>query len=964
VRDGFGKFVPAAQLAAEAAGNVGGSLGNLSDVAGRVNTSLNQGLVAGFAKFDAALKPLEAGLGRLGQGLQDVGGSLTASVTLPLGLLGAASLKSAGDIQALEKGFAATYEGSEQLGAALAKVQELAKLPGLGLEEALQGATNLQAAGFSADLARRSLGAFGNALATVGKGKADLDGVGLALGQIASKGKISAEEINQLAERVPQIRKAMQAAFGTADTAVLQKLSISATDFVEGVTAELEKLPKVTGGINNAFENLADAGTISLSKLGGALNQAFDIESTLGGLADAVTGAATSFEQLDPSTQKIVFALAAAAAATGPLLFGIGKVIVTLAEFKAAAAALNLSTSGLGAGLVSFATGPVGIALAALAALAAGVYYVATANERALSSYRDVAKEADRLTATTEPLLARYQELTEKTALTETEQRELTSVIEQLAAAVPGAITQIDRYGKVTGISAERVTALTQALQGQKAANAALNLPAAQVKLEQLKKTYDNLQKSVDQFNKTGAVTQAGPSLGPGGGAVVATYKASSEAVAELRAELANANVAYQQQAQLVQELTRNSGALTSQLTTKLTPALSETDLALKFLGGQGESASGLLAGLHLQLQQLQKDQQDAPTEKLALAYNPLIDNLEKYIARLEGSDTASKKSADALANLQKELLNNANASRALGADYDYSGGKAKILESGIKSLTDAGFAPGGKVVQDYVRQLREVPKAIEQIQGRTVKGLDLSIPDFELKLPNLEGVPDMLAMDLSRIPVDAEGISEAYDKAVKAQEAGSQKLTDAQINSLDRQRAFNTQFEELVDNLSNSIGPLIADFAGQFGEALGSIVTGSASASDALAVLFGGIVAALGDFMTTFGKQLVTIGIGKLALDSLFTGPQGGPLAIAAGLGLIALGSVVSAVGKSAAASLSSIGSGGAGASLASQPRSNTGSTSTANQQPIKIVAEFKLRGSDLVAVGRVGAYRELRTN
>src|SRR5690606_26404524 len=118
--------------------------------------------------------------------------------------------------------------------------------------EAIQGSVNLQAAGFSADLARRSLMAFGNALATVGKGKADLDGVGLALSQIASKGKISAEEINQLSERVPQIRVAMKAAFGTSDTEQLQKMGIDATQFVEGVVAQLEKLPAVTGGINNA----------------------------------------------------------------------------------------------------------------------------------------------------------------------------------------------------------------------------------------------------------------------------------------------------------------------------------------------------------------------------------------------------------------------------------------------------------------------------------------------------------------------------------------------------------------------------------------------------------------------------------------------------------------------------------------------------------------------------------------
>lgn len=219
--------------------------------------------------------------------------------------IGKAAISAAGDMQALEKGFAATYKGSEDLGTALAKVKELAKLPGLGLKEALQGATNLQAAGFSADLATRALGAFGNALATVGKGKADLNGVGLALSQIASKGKISAEEINQLAERVPQIRGAIQAAFGTSDTQALQKLNIDATRFVEGITAQLEKLPKVTGGINNALENLQDAGTTALAKLGTSFNNAFNIEGGINLVSDAVNALGDAFVRLEPTFRNV-----------------------------------------------------------------------------------------------------------------------------------------------------------------------------------------------------------------------------------------------------------------------------------------------------------------------------------------------------------------------------------------------------------------------------------------------------------------------------------------------------------------------------------------------------------------------------------------------------------------------------------------------------------------------------------
>lgn len=159
----------------------------------------------------------------------------------------------------LQRGMIAVMHNNiEFANAEIFRLNEVAKLPGIGFKEAIQGSTNLQAAGLSADLARRSLIGFGNALATVGRGKAYLDGVNLALSQIMSKGKVMAQEINQIAERVPQIRVMMKKAFGTADTEKLGKMGMSSERFIEGIVKQLETLPKVTGGIGNAMENLDD----------------------------------------------------------------------------------------------------------------------------------------------------------------------------------------------------------------------------------------------------------------------------------------------------------------------------------------------------------------------------------------------------------------------------------------------------------------------------------------------------------------------------------------------------------------------------------------------------------------------------------------------------------------------------------------------------------------------------------
>jgi len=129
----------------------------------------------------------------------------------------------------------------------------------LGLKEVRAGVLQLEAAGLNAQIAERALMAFGNALALVGKGKSELDGVILALGQIASKGSISAEEINQIAERVPQIRQVLVSAFGTASTEAIQKMGLSADVAIGKIIAGLEQLPKATQSALTTFENLQDA---------------------------------------------------------------------------------------------------------------------------------------------------------------------------------------------------------------------------------------------------------------------------------------------------------------------------------------------------------------------------------------------------------------------------------------------------------------------------------------------------------------------------------------------------------------------------------------------------------------------------------------------------------------------------------------------------------------------------------
>ena len=177
------------------------------------------------------------------------------------------------------RGLALYQKNAEDLTAQLARLKEMAKLPGLGLQEIRMGVLSLEATGFTAQMAEESIKQFGNALALAGRGKAELQGVILALSQISSKGKLAAQEVNQLAERVPQIRMILKSAFRTGDTEVIQKMGLSAEQAIKKIIDELSKLKRASGGAVNDFDNLKDSIDFALLPIGRGILDMFSASS-------------------------------------------------------------------------------------------------------------------------------------------------------------------------------------------------------------------------------------------------------------------------------------------------------------------------------------------------------------------------------------------------------------------------------------------------------------------------------------------------------------------------------------------------------------------------------------------------------------------------------------------------------------------------------------------------------------
>lgn len=331
-----------------------------------------------------ALNNLSSRLDQVGNAMVGAGAALTAGLTVPLTALGGLATKSALDMEKLNAGLTAVMGSADAASAEFVKLREVAKLPGLGLKEAVQGSVNLQAAGLSADLARRALQSFGNALATVGKGKNELEGVTLALTQIQGKGKIAAQEINQIAERVPQIRQVLTQAFGTADTEQLQKMGMSTEEFLTKVITELEKLPPVATTASGQLENLGDTIDQALLPLGQSITSL--IAPAVAMLTPIIEKLGQAFSAMPTPLQYVVLALGAIVAAIGPLLVMFGGLAFSITSITTLMATFGITTMAALTPILIIAAK----VIAVIAALAAVAYVAYKAYQTNFAGIKDI----------------------------------------------------------------------------------------------------------------------------------------------------------------------------------------------------------------------------------------------------------------------------------------------------------------------------------------------------------------------------------------------------------------------------------------------------------------------------------------------------------------------------------------------------------------------------------------------
>ena len=530
-------------------------MSDLKVLIGADNSQLNsalaqsQGKVSGFsATVEKQLTQLDGKIGSFSQSagskietftekiskIGDIGGKLTglgavlsASVTLPLTALASASIKAYGDIQSLQMGLEAVMGSAERASAEFVKLKEVAKLPGLGLKEAAQGSVSLQAAGFSADQARRSLMAFGNALATVGKGANEMNLVILALTQLQNKSSGFGQDLRQLTEQLPQLRGALTEAFGTADSEAIAKSGRTGKQVVEALTKEFEKLPKVTGGIKNAFENLGDNVTTNLARIGKVLDKNLDISSLIDKITNGLDKIVSGFENLSPGMQGFIITSAGVATAIGPILVGLGAFVSLVPTVVSGIGAIKIGLLAL--------TGPIGVAVLAIGGLTTAYFLLRDNQKTSAEIQAEWASSLAKANIEAKNQVSALDGVWKKTQDLNLSTNDRKIAIDELRKMFPAYFQDISNEAILNGTATKSYNNLRTSIVNASRARAAQSEldKRNEERLQTELKLREKVRKAIEEYNNPKAVN-----IGGGGGAMGANMvKTFDEATIKAQAK-------------------------------------------------------------------------------------------------------------------------------------------------------------------------------------------------------------------------------------------------------------------------------------------------------------------------------------------------------------------------------------------------------------------------------------------
>lgn len=302
-------------------------------------------------QFDKALGASMKKMQNFGRSTKELGSSMSRALTMPIAALGAAAIKSAADLEAMEVSFISLTGGAKQAADMMRNLNQFAAKTPFQIEGIAKSARMLLAAGSDVSEVNDQLQFLGDIAAT---SQQPIDEIAAIFAKVNAKGKVELENLNQLAERGIGIFEALSEATGLP-ASELGAGAVSVEQFNAVLKAMTEEGGKshgamlalsqtASGKFSTALDNLKQAGAALVKSLMPVLKD----------MLDKFTGIMQALTNLSPEAKRFMLIAAGIAAALGPLLMIMPAVIQGFMMLISPIGLIVAAVAGLGYAIVTF----------------------------------------------------------------------------------------------------------------------------------------------------------------------------------------------------------------------------------------------------------------------------------------------------------------------------------------------------------------------------------------------------------------------------------------------------------------------------------------------------------------------------------------------------------------------------------------------------------------------------------
>lgn len=320
-------------------------------------------------EIDSAQKILKQKFGSKGLGISESSLEVLGGFGVAIAGIGTAAVKAAADMEQTRKAFTTLLKDATLAKDFLAELETFAantpfELPGL-----LQASKKMLGFGFTANQVIPILTAVGDSAAALGMGQDGIDRLTIAIGQMHNKGKVSAEEMLQLAEAGIPAWQMLADAMGTSIPQAMKMAEKGTIDSATGIQAIISGMNSKFGGmmqeqsstINGMLSNMKDSFVQTMVVVGDEITEGLDLKPALKEAQDDLSDFAAKVKSngiaeairdtVPPEAGATIAAFAAVLTATAiPAMVKLGlSAAGTAAAFAGITGPIALAAAGIGA---------------------------------------------------------------------------------------------------------------------------------------------------------------------------------------------------------------------------------------------------------------------------------------------------------------------------------------------------------------------------------------------------------------------------------------------------------------------------------------------------------------------------------------------------------------------------------------------------------------------------------------